>query len=174
MKPGSRSVGPASCHIKFSQVVDVTKRGLVRELTDMQTSSEWRGCGYASQLLKAVCAEADKADIMLIVRVEPYGETGLDTQEATLWYARHGFKAIQQGPVVMMRPAHVHPGHQEVRDDIERSLPVKAKPPAITPSSLLREWAEASRDELNRCFFGKEDGYDPRIKLPSEYRKAPR
>jgi N-acetylglutamate synthase-like GNAT family acetyltransferase len=93
MKPGKRTLGSASCLIRYSQLVDASKRGKLRELCHLK--SERRGDGNGTKLLENVCAEADAAGVVLLLTAE--------NKTLGRWYHKHGFRAIQEQPLVMMR-----------------------------------------------------------------------
>ena len=93
MKPGTRTLGSASCLIRYSQLADVSVRGKLREVCELK--SERRGEGHGSKLIESVCAEADKAGVTLLLTA--------DDKTLGRWYHRHGFRAIQEQPLVMMR-----------------------------------------------------------------------
>ena len=95
MKPGIRTHGPASLRLSYSTLVGANLRGMLRELTHLQVSEDARGQGHGSALMREVCAEADKAQTVLMLTAD-------DTRLAD-WYARFGFKLIQDGPLLMVR-----------------------------------------------------------------------
>ena len=93
MKTGKRTNGPATCVIRYSQLAPATQRGKLRELTALNCTEP--GKGHGSKLLQAVCAEADAAGVSLLLTA--------DSPELGRWYHKHGFRAIQDQPLVMLR-----------------------------------------------------------------------
>jgi ribosomal protein S18 acetylase RimI-like enzyme len=61
-----------------------------------------RGQGRATALLKQIMADADREGVTLYLEVTPSG--GLDLDQLTRWYQRHGFRHMQTGSNVMWRP----------------------------------------------------------------------
>jgi ribosomal protein S18 acetylase RimI-like enzyme len=102
MKTGIRTHGGASLRVRYSQAVESSLRGLIRELTDVKTDPKHRGKGHASKLLDEVCAEASKEHVALMVKVKPFGKSKMDAQKLMFWYARKGFELIQSEPSILM------------------------------------------------------------------------
>jgi len=79
-------------------------RDKTREITKVHTPAEMQGQGHASELLQAVCDEADEAGITLVLWPRPYGDdVALSAGQLRDWYARFGFRMIQPEPVLMAR-----------------------------------------------------------------------
>jgi len=95
MKTGTIKLGNATMHIGYSQIVPGNLRGFARELTEFHVPEEFRGKGEGSELMKAVCEQADDKDILLILIA--------DTEKLELYYGRFGFMAIQKEPTLMIR-----------------------------------------------------------------------
>ena len=105
MKTGTVQLGNATMHIGYSQIVPGNLRGFARELTEFHVPEEFIGKGEGSELMKAVCEQADEKDILLILIA--------DTEKLELYYGRFGFVAIQKEPVLMIRnpkkqPIEIH------------------------------------------------------------------
>lgn len=105
MHTGKVTVGAASARLSYSQMVAPHLRGRMRELSALTVDQAQRGTGCATALLKSVCADADKAGVLLLVVVEPFGDAPLSVEQLRDWYARHGFKVIQEAPAVVMARA---------------------------------------------------------------------
>jgi GNAT superfamily N-acetyltransferase len=103
MKTGTRSNGPASLKVSYSQMVPASSRGLVREVSSVLCEPEYRKDGHASALLKEVMREADASRVTLMVMVKPYDAGGMDGAQLSGWYHRLGFVEIQAAPCVMAR-----------------------------------------------------------------------
>ena len=103
MKTGARTNGPASLKVSFSQMVPVTQRGLVREVSAVLCAAEHRHDGHASALLKEVTREADASRTTLLVVVKPFDDQELSQEQLAAWYQRLGFVEIQARPCVMAR-----------------------------------------------------------------------
>lgn len=94
MKPGTITLGNASLHIGYSQIVDPSQRGFAREITDFSVIDGHRGKGEGTLLLKDVCDEADNENLLLLIIA--------DTVKLAQFYMRFGFKTIQEKPVILM------------------------------------------------------------------------
>ncbi len=75
---------------------------LAREITELYTAPENRNQGFARDLLKTVCAEADAAGIALLVHVKPEDET-TESERLQRMYAKFGFAVFQKRPLLMCR-----------------------------------------------------------------------
>lgn len=102
MKTGVRTLGPASLKLSYNQQVAPHLRGGLRELSHLESTDKQKG--HATALMKQVCEEADKENIMLMLIVEPYGE--MDKSALQDWYSRLGFFILQENPTIMVRQAH--------------------------------------------------------------------
>jgi GNAT superfamily N-acetyltransferase len=89
----------------------------VREILALYTEPAQRNKGYASELLKEVCAEADKHAIVLILKPEPYGSTG-GLKHLQAFYKKFGFTRIQDRPVLMARPIVFNPKKKPIAESI--------------------------------------------------------
>ncbi|MFJ3634633.1 GNAT family N-acetyltransferase [Streptomyces sp. NPDC090112] len=63
-------------------------------LTEIAVWEEHRGKGWASELLRQICQEADREGLTLLLSVEP-GPRGLSYEALAAWYRRHGFEIGQ-------------------------------------------------------------------------------
>lgn len=80
----------------------------VREVVKVWTDEEHRRQGYGTELIQAVCDEADVQGIVLILQPLPFGE-GLDKDKLIAWYSRFGFVKTQNKPVLMARAPSFQP-----------------------------------------------------------------
>jgi len=95
MKTGTVELGNASLYLSYSQVVKPNQRGFAREITEFGVPEEHRGKGEGTKLLEAVCEQADDEKILLLLIA--------DNVRLATFYARHGFKVIQETPMLMAR-----------------------------------------------------------------------
>lgn len=108
MKPshtmlGKYQHGQASCVLQRSVQIPADMRNGIRELSKLQTPIERRKNGDATQLLHAICEEADTQGIVLMLHVEPFGDPDMGVSQLEAWYAKFGFMLIQAEPKLMAR-----------------------------------------------------------------------
>jgi GNAT superfamily N-acetyltransferase len=92
---GLRSHESASCRLNYSMGVPVEMRARLRELSHLSAAEQGKGHGTA--LMNKVCAEADRAAIVLLLTSKP---------ELVEWYERFGFYPLPDSESVMARPVH--------------------------------------------------------------------
>lgn len=80
----------------------------VREVVDVHTDGGYRRQGYGTELMQAVCDEADALGFVLILQPKPFGD-GLDKDKLIGWYQRFGFIKTQNKPVLMARAPSFRP-----------------------------------------------------------------
>lgn len=102
MNLGPRTNDHASLKLVKPRALPPHMQGDVVELTGLRTAPAHRGQGYAGDLLRDVCLEADMAQRFLFLCVNPGG--GLTLKDLTQFYMRHGFMPIQANPILMIRP----------------------------------------------------------------------
>ena len=95
MKTGTRTNGPASARVSYSQLVGANLRGMLREVTHLQVLEDARGQGYGSSLMRSICSEADASRCVLLLTAQ--------NQKLAQWYDRFGFMLIQSDPLLMVR-----------------------------------------------------------------------
>jgi GNAT superfamily N-acetyltransferase len=61
-------------------------------LRRIKVSPELRGKGHATRALGWLCALADEHEVAITGIVRPFGVKGLNREQLTAWYRRHGFK----------------------------------------------------------------------------------
>lgn len=95
----------------------------VREVVSVWTDEDHRKQGYATELMQAVCDEADVQGIVLILQPLPFGDvipkgagakdqaayTALKADKLIAWYHRFGFMKTQNKPVLMARAPSFRP-----------------------------------------------------------------
>ena len=94
MKLGNRILGPATCVLSESEVM----AGII-ELSSLEVPEWHRKKGAANKLMDAICEEADKVQKVLMLMPA-------DDEWLVKWYASHGFRVIQNSPVLMARPPY--------------------------------------------------------------------
>lgn len=92
---GIRTNGPSRLKLSYSQGLPSDMRGNFRELWDIYTPEADRRRGYASDLMRSVCAEADADGLILILFP---GSPALAD-----WYLTFGFDIVQETPLMMFR-----------------------------------------------------------------------
>jgi GNAT superfamily N-acetyltransferase len=70
-------------------------------ITRINVPAEHRGHGVGSKLLRQILDEADREGVDLYLEVSP--SDGLDFEQLSAWYARHGFKWSRKYPGLMYR-----------------------------------------------------------------------
>ena len=75
-----------------------------REITEVFTMPALRRRGFATQLLKKVCQEADASGFALLLRVKPYINDNMESEHLLTFYKKHGFQVFQAEPTLMCRP----------------------------------------------------------------------
>ena len=120
MKVGPRSHGPASLQVRVSIALPEHLRARTRELVKIHTPAADQGNGHATELLRQVCDEADKAGLTLVLWPRPYGDDiALSASMLRDWYARFGFRQIQPDPVLMARAPGLYTRLAPVSDACE-------------------------------------------------------
>lgn len=105
-------LGPASLRVRQSPSVPLEMRARTREVGNVYVEPGERNKGYATRLVRKVCKEADDANMVLILFVEPFEfeeghhlndlATGLTKEQLTEFYNRFGFAVLQVEPQIMM------------------------------------------------------------------------
>lgn len=91
-----------------AEVVPTTIEGAegVLEVVRVWTDPEARKQGFATELLKDICNDADIDGRVLMLNPKVFGRVGLESLEP--WYQRFGFKVIQKSPVLMARMPEIY------------------------------------------------------------------
>lgn len=87
----------------------------VREITSLGTPAEDQRKGYATALLHQVTSEADRAAMVLILLPDPHG---IEQEKLEAFYARFGFRKIQESPALMAR----EPVRSKVLSAVRRAM----------------------------------------------------
>jgi len=74
----------------------------VREVVRLSTAKDQRLQGYATELMKAVCDEADTENIVLMLCPQPFDDN-ISKDRLVAFYKRFGFVKTQDKPVLMAR-----------------------------------------------------------------------
>lgn len=107
MKTGTRTLGPASLKLSYSQQVAAHLRGGLREISHLLVKEDRRNQGHASDLMRMICREADENNIMLMLMPQPFDMPELSKAELRDWYSRRfGFTILQETPTIMIRQAY--------------------------------------------------------------------
>ena len=96
MRLGERTLGQSSLFLGKSDALPEYLKAVI-EVSSVFTPKEERKKGYADALMARIVAEADAEKVVLMLMPD-----GFDWLEA--WYEKHGFKRIQDYPVLMARP----------------------------------------------------------------------
>jgi GNAT superfamily N-acetyltransferase len=64
---------------------------------------QYRGKGFAHNILRVLVQAADQADISIALYHEPFGEEGLKMDELEAFYNRHGFSRHDSAPGGLVR-----------------------------------------------------------------------
>lgn len=64
-------------------------------ITRINVPAEYRGKGYGTQLLRRICADADREGATLTLTIHASG--ALEHAALEAWYTRHGFKVMPEG-----------------------------------------------------------------------------
>lgn len=89
----------ASAEVVVPTSLPESLRGVL-EVVRVHTDHEFRKQGFATELVKSICEEADIEGVVLMLQPKTFGKVGLE--DLAPWYERFGFKAIQKKPVVLM------------------------------------------------------------------------
>ncbi len=100
---GTRKFGAATCTVKRSMQIPVHMRDGIREVSHVYVPFEQRRQGYATGLMRDLCAEADRLGLVLLVHAKPYADWEMDLEGLQRWYERFGFAVIQAEPRLMAR-----------------------------------------------------------------------
>jgi len=94
----------SSCTVQFTTEIPEEMRDRVREVRAVWTAKEHRKQGYATELMKAVCEDADMENMVLILQPRTFDTTsGVGNQKLIEWYKRFGFVLTQKKPALMAR-----------------------------------------------------------------------
>lgn len=116
MKPGRRELNEASVSVCLSEAVPQSMRPHVRELLNLYVPPEARHKRLATVLLNLVCQEADANGITLLLTARPQDDQGPSEEKLIEWYARFGFKGLQDTPNGLMLARQVSAPHQVVSE----------------------------------------------------------
>jgi N-acetylglutamate synthase-like GNAT family acetyltransferase len=72
-----------------------------RQVVGLAVDIHLQGQGKATELLREICAEADREGFMLMLEPKPTNST-FTVSQAESWYGRFGFVTIQETPIRLM------------------------------------------------------------------------
>jgi ribosomal protein S18 acetylase RimI-like enzyme len=94
---GKREFEGASCWIRMMTDLPMQLRDGVRLVHNLKTDKGMRGKGQGTELLRRICAEADREGVTLILMP--------DNELLQKWYSKVQFSVVQTEPsVLMVRP----------------------------------------------------------------------
>lgn len=94
----------ARCEVVKNPELPADMQDRVREVVRVWTDRDQRQQGYATQLMQAVCEEADVENIVLILQPKGYDSVKAPGKDKLVsWYKRFGFVKTQESPVLMAR-----------------------------------------------------------------------
>jgi len=99
MIPGIRQHKSASLRIAMPTGLPEGMREGISEIIAVHSGNQRKG--HATALLSRVCKEADRLHQVLMLRVEAYDD-GIGNEQLLKWYGTHGFRVVQNEPVVLM------------------------------------------------------------------------
>lgn len=103
MEIGSRHLGEASCRVSPTKQLPAHLREKVLEVSGVYVPAEHRGRGQATELMRALCDEADAAGVVLMLHAQPFGDGEATQGDLVRWYSGFGFQPIQPEPLLMAR-----------------------------------------------------------------------
>lgn len=103
MKLGKRVFGAASCKVGRTLQVPEHMRDRIREVSAVYVPIDQRKQGFATELMCALCNEADADGYVLLIHVNAYGDPDLSNSQLETWYERFNFMTIQSEPKLMAR-----------------------------------------------------------------------
>jgi GNAT superfamily N-acetyltransferase len=111
MRPGRRELNDCSLQVSLSQAVPEHMRERVREISHLFTKPEARGQRLATALLNFVCQEADANGMTLILTARPSDDDGAPEDVLLKWYAKFGFRQLQdsENGIILGRQVHEKP-----------------------------------------------------------------
>lgn len=99
MNPGLRDHKSATLRIAVTEGLPVEMWEQTREILSIHSTNPRKG--HATLLMHQVCAEADRAGIVLILQPHKFDE-GMPDEKLEQWYEKFGFVNFQTVPVVLM------------------------------------------------------------------------
>lgn len=99
---GPRIFGKARLVLAPCDFVKLELQQGIRQVKDFLVEHSKRRQGYGTKLMQRVCTEADGACIVLLVHVEGFKNPTMDDDQLAAWYARFGFRTIQEEPARLM------------------------------------------------------------------------
>lgn len=111
----------ASCAVSVSNDLPEEMRERVREVRKVWTDPDHRKNGYATELMKSVCEDADLENLVLFLGVKTFdNSSGVGHAKLIDWYKRFGFIVTQKEPVLMARAPEFKARQSMVGAAVER------------------------------------------------------
>lgn len=113
----------AKCIVTESDEIPEEMRERIREVSQVWTDPDHRMQGYATELMKEVCEQADVENVVLMLQPRPYDSASCINKEKLIeWYKRFGFVITQKSPVLMARAPEFKVRQNMVSAAVERAL----------------------------------------------------
>lgn len=98
MNLGIRRFEGASLVVEMSGIAGLSaaQRENLREIAKVHTVKEKRRQGDALWLMCKVCMEADRAEKVLVLKVEPFDDAPMDAGKLEAFYEKLGFVVLQR------------------------------------------------------------------------------
>lgn len=109
-RPTTGPVGPVECVMVYRRQndkdetiaeIDIQLRHGSYWVTNVWTTAEYRGRGYASSLMNQIIKDMGYTELRLFVFAT--GSRDLDDGQLKRWYGSFGFKEVNEAPGVMIR-----------------------------------------------------------------------
>lgn len=89
--------------ISFCAALPEKMKRDVREVSSVHCATSDRRKGYATELMKEICADADARKMILVLMVQHYGAgTQMSNPQLTEWYERFGFRPLPNGDTILL------------------------------------------------------------------------
>jgi GNAT superfamily N-acetyltransferase len=104
MTPGERKHSGARLVLKemYGPGLSDFERQHIRMVVNLYTDPGVRRNGDATELMKQVCAEADREKTVLVLEPEPEEDSPLDRWALMNFYRKFGFTRVQKEPLTLM------------------------------------------------------------------------
>ena len=110
MRYGERKFGGATCLVSACLGVPEKMRKDIREISKLECVPSARRGGNATALMKSICEEADAKRMILVLTVNPYGDSPLSKARLLEWYCEtFDFNTIQEVPLILVRQFNPFP-----------------------------------------------------------------
>lgn len=100
MESGLMAMGHSS--LKLSPLAGMEGKQVL-QISDLKTAPEHQNEGEATRLMEEACRRADMSQFLLVLTPARFNHGPLSDKELERWYAKFGFRRIQDKPVLMCR-----------------------------------------------------------------------